>query len=56
MRRFFHLPETCSTKIPGGHIEALMRLDDRTTYADIRGRMPPHIVVQRKGYVRIKPL
>ncbi|KAL8856670.1 MAG: hypothetical protein Q9178_006737 [Gyalolechia marmorata] len=56
MRRFFHLPETCSTKIPGGHIEALMRLDDRTTYADIRGRMPPHIVIQRKSYMRIKPL
>ncbi|KAL8926132.1 MAG: hypothetical protein Q9172_001919 [Xanthocarpia lactea] len=56
MRRFFHLPDTCSTKIPGGHIEALMRLDDRTTYADIGGRMPPHIVTQRKGYVRIKPL
>ncbi|KAI4265653.1 MAG: hypothetical protein L6R38_009263 [Xanthoria sp. 2 TBL-2021] len=55
MRYFHHLPIVCSTNIPGGHIEALMRLDDRTTYADIRGRMPPKVIVKYKGIPNEKP-
>ncbi|KAL8997278.1 MAG: hypothetical protein Q9169_003420 [Polycauliona sp. 2 TL-2023] len=49
MKKFPHLPGVCSSKIPGGHIEALMRFDDRTIYADIRGRMPPTRKVKIKG-------
>lgn len=50
MMKFRHLPDTISSRIHGGHIEALMRFDDRTKYKDIRGRMPPKIAVnQRQG-------
>ncbi|KAI4108611.1 MAG: hypothetical protein LQ339_002127 [Xanthoria mediterranea] len=55
MRDFHHLPVVCSTHIPGGHIEALMRVDDRTTYADIRGRMPPTTISKSKGIAKDKP-
>lgn len=55
MRDFHHLPVVCSTHIPGGHIEALMRFDDRTTYADIRGRMPPTTISKSKGIAKDKP-
>ncbi|KAL8976409.1 MAG: hypothetical protein Q9205_007574 [Flavoplaca limonia] len=55
MKFFHHLPVVCSSQIPGGHIEALMRLDDRMSYSDIRGRMPPRIVIKRKGVAKEKP-
>ncbi|KAL9595786.1 MAG: hypothetical protein Q9219_006240 [cf. Caloplaca sp. 3 TL-2023] len=56
MKNFRHLPATISSKIPGGHIEALMRVDDRTTYGDIRARMPPAILVNQNGVMVKKPL
>ena len=49
IKDFRHLPLTISSRIPGGHIEALMRFDDRVTYADIRSRMPTKILVHRNG-------
>ncbi|KAL8874424.1 MAG: hypothetical protein Q9198_006889 [Flavoplaca austrocitrina] len=55
MKFFHHLPVVCSSQIPGGHIEALMRLDDRMSYSDMRGRMPPRITIKRKGVAKEKP-
>ncbi|KAL8709485.1 MAG: hypothetical protein Q9225_007443 [Loekoesia sp. 1 TL-2023] len=56
LKNFHHLPFTISSKIPGGHVEALMRFDDRTTYADIRARMPPKILSYRSGKPYERPL
>ncbi|KAL8926718.1 MAG: hypothetical protein Q9208_002792 [Pyrenodesmia sp. 3 TL-2023] len=56
IRNFRHLPYTISSRIPGGHIEALMRFDDRVDYADIRARMPPTIIVSQNGKAVEKPL
>ncbi|KAL8737608.1 MAG: hypothetical protein Q9181_001509 [Wetmoreana brouardii] len=54
MRKFWHLPDTISSKIPEGHIEALMRFDDKTTYSDIRGRMPPKVISHYRGKTNTK--
>ncbi|KAL9002311.1 MAG: hypothetical protein Q9188_004749 [Gyalolechia gomerana] len=56
VKDFLHLPPTVSSKIPGGHIEALLRFDDRTTFADIRARMPPRILSCRNGKTTERPL
>ncbi|KAL8728058.1 MAG: hypothetical protein Q9166_005658 [cf. Caloplaca sp. 2 TL-2023] len=56
MRKFHHLPDTCSSKLHGGHIEALMRFDDRTFYTDIRGRMPPRVTYKKKGEIYTKQI
>ncbi|KAL8771543.1 MAG: hypothetical protein Q9209_002985 [Squamulea sp. 1 TL-2023] len=56
MKKLLHLPDTCSSNIPGGHIEALMRFDDRTRYSDIRGRMPPAVTIERKSCLHIRSL
>lgn len=56
IKNFLHLPLTISSKIHGGHIEALLRFDDRTTYADIRARMPPKILSLHSGKVRWIPV
>ncbi|KAL8667703.1 MAG: hypothetical protein Q9202_000558 [Teloschistes flavicans] len=40
MRKLPHLPDIISSRIPGGHIEALLRTHSATEYQDIRGRMP----------------
>ncbi|KAL8752793.1 MAG: hypothetical protein Q9184_005622 [Pyrenodesmia sp. 2 TL-2023] len=56
IRNFRHLPYTISSRIPGGHIEALMRFDDRVDYADIRARMPPTVTVSQNGKAVEKPL
>ncbi|KAL9030843.1 MAG: hypothetical protein Q9196_001070 [Gyalolechia fulgens] len=56
VKKFLHLPPTISSKIPGGHIEALLRFDDRTTYADIRARMPPKVLSYRNGNTTERPL
>ena len=56
MRKLLHLPDVCSSKLPGGHIEALMRLDDRTTYRDLYGRMPKEEVIVKNEGPYLKPL
>ncbi|KAL8934102.1 MAG: hypothetical protein Q9216_006073 [Gyalolechia sp. 2 TL-2023] len=56
LKNFLHLPPTVSSKIPGGHIEALLRFDDRTTYADIRGRMPSKLLSVHSGKTTERPL
>ncbi|KAL8827881.1 MAG: hypothetical protein Q9170_006837 [Blastenia crenularia] len=56
IRNFHHLPPTISSKIHGGHIEALMRFDSRTTYADIRARMPPKVAIYKNGQTVERPL
>ncbi len=56
IRNFRHLPYTISSKIPGGHIEALMRFDNRVDYSDIRARMLPTILVSKNGEVVERPL
>ncbi|KAL8646686.1 MAG: hypothetical protein Q9210_005993 [Variospora velana] len=40
IRAFPHLPGTISSCVRGGHIEAWMRYDNRTTLEDILARMP----------------
>ncbi|KAL8671909.1 MAG: hypothetical protein Q9168_003602 [Polycauliona sp. 1 TL-2023] len=57
VKKFKHLPDVCSSAMPGGHIEALMRLDDRMTYADIRARQPPKVIfTTTRGVWNVKPL
>lgn len=56
VKGFHHIPLTVSSRIPGGHIEALLRLDDRATYADIRARMPPRVMSIINGQSTWRPV
>ncbi|KAL8770129.1 MAG: hypothetical protein Q9194_005263 [Teloschistes cf. exilis] len=54
MRKLPHLPDVISSKIHGGHIEALMRTHRATKYQDIRGRMPPWVWTKKGTRVPVK--